>query len=100
MIAEEREHFEREYGCTEREWRSWMPGAMGGHELLPEGAQALRAVIGSGQLRLEWSVLPARVIALVRVPRLQVSFAFDGVALAERRKFLRRFDMHLQRGGG
>ena len=100
MIFEERELFEREYGCTEREWLAWMPGATGGAALSAEGAQSLRVPIGGGWLVLSWSALPPRVIALVRVPRLLVRFAFEGVAWAERRQFLRRFDMHLQRGGG
>ncbi|MBI5717729.1 MAG: hypothetical protein HZC37_08585 [Burkholderiales bacterium] len=110
MIVEERERFEREYGCTEAEWRGWMPAATGGHECVEDGPQALRVLIGAagcigagdppGHLRLQWRVLPPRVIALVRVPRLAVSFAFEGVPLAERREFLRRLDLHLQRGGG
>jgi hypothetical protein len=100
VILEEREHFEREYGCTEREWLAWMPGATGGHTLSAEGARSLRVAIGSGRLVLTWSALPPRVIALLRMPRLQVTFAFDGVTGEERRKFLRHFDMHLQRGGG
>ena len=100
MIVEERERFEREYGCTEPEWRGWMPEATGGRECTQDGPQALRLAIGAGHLRLSWQGLPPRVIALMRLPRLAVSFAFDGVPLAERREFLRRFDLHLQRGGG
>lgn len=100
MIAEERERFEREYGCTEREWLGWMPGATGGCECLDDGPQALRVRLGDGCLRLRWQVLPPRVIALVRLPRLAVAFAFEDVPLERRREFLRRFDMHLQRGGG
>jgi hypothetical protein len=45
-------------------------------------------------------VLEPRVIALVRLPPMQVRFAFDGVGADERAEFLRRFDLHLQRGGG
>lgn len=100
MIVEERENFEREYGCTEQEWRGWMPAATGGRPNLDDGPQALRVPIGTGQLRLGWRVLPPRVIALFRLPRLAVTFAFEDVPLPERREFLRRFDMHLQRGGG
>lgn len=100
MIVEEREHFEREYGCTEPEWLGWMPGATGGRECHDDGPQGLRVPLGSGQLRLRWQVLPPRVIALIRLPRLAVTFAFEGVPLPERREFLRRFDLHLQRGGG
>lgn len=100
MIVEEREQFEREYGCTEREWRAWMPSATGGHECVDDAPQAMSVRIGPGTLRLRWQVLSPRVIALLRVPRLAVSFAFEGVPLDERLAFLRRFDLHLQRGGG
>lgn len=100
MIVEERERFEREYGCTEHEWRGWMPAATGGRACVDAGPQALQVHIGAGHLTLTWQVLPPRVIALVRLPRLAVAFAFEGVPLAERREFLRRFDLHLQRGGG
>jgi hypothetical protein len=100
VIVEERERFEREYGCTEREWLSWMPRATGGRGLVPEGSQGLRVAVAGGQLALRWAVLPPRVISLVRLPRLAVSFSFEGVALDARREFLRHFDMCLQRGGG
>lgn len=101
MIAEDRERFEREYGCTEREWLSWMPGATGGQALRHEpGAARLEVAFEGGRLHVEWQVLPPRVIALMRLPRLSVRFAFEGVAAAARREFLRRFDLYLQRGGG
>ncbi|MBL8345888.1 MAG: hypothetical protein JNN03_10635 [Rubrivivax sp.] len=100
MIVEQRERFEREYGCTEREWRGWMPSATGGHECTDDAPQALSVRIGAGHLRLQWQVLPPRAIALLRLPRLAVRFAFEGVPLDERVAFLRRFDLHLQRGGG
>lgn len=100
MINEERERFDREYGCTEREWLGWMPGATGGRECSAEGPAALRVRVEPGHLLLRWQPLPERVIALVRLPRLQVSFAFEGVPLETRREFLRGFDRHLQRGGG
>jgi hypothetical protein len=100
VIVEQRERFEREYGCTEREWLAWMPNATGGREYLEDAPRALSVRLGAGHLRLRWEVLPPRTIALLRLPRLAVSFAFEGVPLQERLDFLRRFDLHLQRGGG
>lgn len=99
MIAEDRERFEREYGCTAHEWRRWMPAATGGHACTDD-ATTLRVPIGEGALTLNWQPLPPRVIALMRLPRLAVQFEFDNVPLTDRREFLRRFDLHLQRGGG
>jgi hypothetical protein len=57
-------------------------------------------IIGTGQLQIDWQVLTPRVIALVRLPRMQVHFAFHGVEPMVRQAFMKRFDLHLQRGGG
>jgi hypothetical protein len=94
------EQFEREYGCTETEWRRWMPGATGGLPLHAPAAAALQVAVGEGTLTLSWTVLVPRVIALVRLPRMEVRFAFEGVSADERATFMRHFDLHLQRGGG
>jgi hypothetical protein len=45
------------------------------------------------------AVLPDRQIALMRIPRLAVSFRFEGVDAAHRARFMRT-DLHTQRGGG
>lgn len=52
------------------------------------------------RLLLAWAPLPIRQIALVRLPRLQVRFAFEDCDNATRYAFLRAFDLYLQRGGG
>lgn len=94
------ERFEREYGCTEPEWRRWMDQALHGHEWSRCGALALQVKLGAGALRLTWELLPPRVIALVRLPRMRVSFSFAGVDASHRERFMRHLDLHLQRGGG
>jgi len=93
------ENFDREMGCTEREWLGWLPNALGEHpyQLV---AQALTAPIGRGQLALSWRVAEPRVIALARIPRLLVSFRFSGLDDAQRYRFMKRFDLYMQRGGG
>ncbi len=92
--------FEREQGCTETEWLRWLPGAVHDHALtLPAPGQAIVA-IGAGRLHLRWTVLPERRIALVRMPRLAMRFAFEGVDLPARTEFMRYFDLYLLRGGG
>lgn len=94
------EHFEREHGCTVDEWRMWLPGAAGDAPLAFEDTHAARIRIGDGSLELRWQALPPRQIALIRMPRLQVSYRFNDVAAAERARFMRRFDLYMQRGGG
>ena len=91
--------FEREMGCTEVELLRWLPGAVAPHELQLRG-QAATVGIDAGRLTLRWSVLPPRQIALMRMPRLAVSFEFDGVDEASRQRFMRHFDLYTQRGGG
>lgn len=92
--------FEREMGCTEAEWLSWLPRAVHGHALERGPGQA-KVAIGEGALRLRWQVLPPRQIALARLPRLAARFEFDArVDEAARQAFMRTFDLYMQRGGG
>lgn len=93
-------NFERECGCTETEWRGWLPGAVRDHRLQwPAPGQALIS-IGAGSLQLHWHTLPPRQLGLARFPRLQVSFAFEALSDAERLAFMKYFDLYMQRGGG
>jgi hypothetical protein len=91
--------FDREMGCTEPEWLASVPRALAGHPHQFAG-QTLTVQIGAGSLRLSWQVVEPRVIALARIPRLLVHFAFDGLDDAQRLAFMRHFDLYMQRGGG
>lgn len=91
--------FEREHGCTVAEWTGWLPAATQGHPLqLSDGAAEVG--IGAGMLRLRWQALPPRRIALLNLPRLNVSYDFTDVDADDRARFMKRFDLHIQRGGG
>jgi hypothetical protein len=83
-------------GCTESEWLSWLPGAVGSHALVIEGPQA---TVGHF-LRLSWQVMPPRAIALLSIARLAVRFEFTGLTPIERQAFMKQFDLFMQRGGG
>ena len=99
MQASYPERFERDMGCTEVEWLRWLPQAVGEHHWkLQTGAAGVR--IGDGALGLKWQVAEPRVIGLVRIPVLKVSFRFAGVDDAQRYTFMQRFDLYMQRGGG
>jgi hypothetical protein len=93
------EAFEREMGCTEAEWLGWLPGAVAAARL-ETGPSWARVAVGAGSLDLRWTALPPRRIALVQLPRLAVSFRFEGVNESERLRFMRYFDLYMQRGGG
>ena len=93
------ERFERDMGTTEAEWLAALSRACGEHPITLSAGQA-QVRIGPGQLHLHWHPLPPRVIALLRMPRLAVRFAFEGVPEDERLRFMKRFDLTMQRGGG
>ena len=93
------EHFERDMGTTETEWLTALPRALGDHAFVL-GTGQVRVQIGDGHLQLHWHILPPRVIALLRMQRLAVSFAFEGVEEEARQRFMKRFDLTMQRGGG
>jgi len=93
------ELFEREMGCTEAEWLMWLPRAIGDHHWKLQ-AKSAGVRIGDGALGLKWQVAAPRVIGLVSIPVLQVSFRFAGLDEAQRYTFMKRFDLYMQRGGG
>lgn len=93
------ERFERDMGTSETEWLAALPRALGEHAFVLSAGQA-RVQIGEGHLHLQWQALPPRVIALLRMPRLALRFAFDGVEEDVRQRFMKRFDLTMQRGGG
>ena len=100
MFAALPEAFDREQGCTVDEWLRCLPGAAGGHPLQRTAPDEALVQIGPGRLRLQWTAQPPRQIALMRLPRLHVSYRFDGVDADARAAFMRHFDLVLQRGGG
>ncbi|MDR3370675.1 hypothetical protein [Rhodoferax sp.] len=93
------EQFEREMACTEADWLRWLPAAIGDlHWKQQTGCAGVR--IGDGALGLKWQVASPRVIGLISLPVLRVSFRFAGVEEAQRHEFMTRFDLYMQRGGG
>lgn len=94
------EGFEREHGCTDAEWRRWLPGAVGPHGLAVSADATAQISIDRGRLDLAWQILPPRRIALLRMPRMAVQYRFHGVSASARQAFMRYFDLYMQRGGG
>jgi len=84
---------------TEAEWLAALPRAVGKHPCAVHAGRA-EIRIHQGRLLMQWHTLPPRVIALLRLQRLAVVFAFDGVDDAERHAFMKHFDLTMQRGGG
>lgn len=99
-MAESRQQFSRDYGCTEAEWQRWLSEAPPGCTVQRTGPLSATVELEQGRLRLMWRVLPPRRIALITLPRLHVDFVFDGTAEDARKAFMRSFDLSTQRGGG
>lgn len=101
--------FARDMGCSLAEWRGWLAAAWP-EQPVPASASAMRFAVREpagdaqpaeqGWLHLQWEVLAPRQIALLRIPRLRVSFDFDGLSDAARTRCMRRLDLLMQRGGG
>ena len=118
MQAQYPAQFVRDMGCTENEWLTWLKAALPNYPWLEANGQAQvplavdpatgetrQADAGGGlteqaRLHLSWEVLPPRQIALMRIPRLQVAFRFEGLSDDDRTRFMRRLDLLTQRGGG
>ncbi len=91
--------FDREMGCTETEWLGWLPQAMGSVDWQQQPGSA-HAQLGDGSLDVYWQTGQPRRIALISMPRLLVSFRFEGLDDSQRYAFMKRFDLYMQRGGG
>jgi hypothetical protein len=78
MPAAYPEAFERELACTEAEWLRWLPPAIGARDWELGDGTATVGLGDSARLHLAWQAGAPRVIALLRLPRLQVAFRFKG----------------------
>jgi hypothetical protein len=91
--------FEREMGCTAAELRGWLPGASGERRIERQDDGA-KIELDGGHVTIAWHALEPRRIALVTLPRLHVRFEASGVDEAAWQRFMKRFDLYTQRGGG
>lgn len=91
---------------AEADWLRSLPGAVAGHALSIEGRSACITISKAGNaapprsLHITWSPASDLVLGSIRLARLQVAFDLTGVPPGMRADFMRRFDLHMQRGGG
>lgn len=88
--------------CTERELRRWLQVMARMYPLQLEAADYADYHLPSGHTaRISFSELPMRVIALVRLPRMEVVLSCATEAgLEEADAFVKTFMLYTQRGGG
>lgn len=95
------EDFERVMGCTVADLLSWLPRALPSASLLLDATKRrCSATLPEGSLRLTWTLLEPRRIALLEIPRLSVGFSYTGLSPEQRYKVQKRFDLETLRGGG
>lgn len=87
--------------CTERELRRWVHMIAAIFPMTAEEVSYADYTVEGGTARIAWKELPDRVIALVRLQRMEVTLAFsDDVPADARAHFSKQFQMHTLRGGG
>lgn len=93
--------FEQTMGCTSADLLRSLPLALQGGRLEVSEAEGWAlAAFSDGSLRLHWSRMADRRIALLAIPRLQVRFEYSGLTAERRHEVQHRFDLATQRGGG
>lgn len=93
----------REMGCTMEEFARWMPGATRDAPVVSrtEGDALLHSVsLAGGTVEICLQAAPARRIAAISLPVLNVTFRFIGLDPTQRAAFLDHFDNYTRRGGG
>ena len=94
-------HKTLDMSCTERELLRWLDMISGVVPQVGVSAAHQDFAVDGGLARVAWSTLPDRVIALVRMKRLEVLLQFTpGVELEARAKFVKTFELYTLRGGG
>jgi hypothetical protein len=87
--------------CTERELRRWVLMIAQLFPMTSEQPDHADFEVQGGTARIAWKEMPDRVIALIRLKRMEVTLGFsEGVAADTRAHFSKQFQMHTLRGGG
>jgi len=96
MIAEK---FSKEIGVTHADFFRLLSRAMTD---TPHSIDGLKVTgqLSEGTVTIVLGEQQVRRIALMAIPYANVSFTFDGVSEAERKRFMENFDLRFQRGGG
>lgn len=88
----------RDMATTEREFRHGLDFAF------PQGVTARDGILhvwyAGAAMEITLAPLPPRVIALLRLPRLEVRVRFTAGTAVQQQAMLARMDRALQRGGG
>ena len=93
----------RVMACTPADMERWLGEFTGQQSLRFEPATTGRSMsldAGGWPMTVAVRELPPRVVALLRMPQLDVRFDYPADQAAAAREWITRFDRHTQRGGG
>ena len=92
----------RELAFGRDEFLRHLPYALKGfrHRLEADGSVLAERADGARLLLRAEELAPRRLSALLALPRLSVTLAFEGFDAVERSAFMANFDRAFQRGGG
>jgi len=88
----------RDMATTEREFRSGLAFAF--PEGVTERGGTFHVAYAGAAMEITLAPLPPRVIALLRLPRLEVRIRFAAGTTEQQQAMLARMDRAMQRGGG
>lgn len=98
-LSQDTVRFARDMGVSHTDFFRTLPAALGHRPYSVENG-GVRIEEGDRRILLRLFEQSERVIGALRLPVTRVEFVFAGYPEAEIRVFMRRFDMHFQRGGG
>ncbi len=88
----------REMAATEKEFRHGLAFAF--PQGVTERAGSFHVVHAGAAMEIAIAPLPPRIIALLRLPRLDVRIRFTAGTPEQQQEMLARMDRAMQRGGG
>ena len=91
--------FTRELGFSHKEFFRSLPAAIAHREYVVCG-NTVRLGYEKGSVRIELGPEQVRAIASLRLPSTKVTFSFFDISKLQRDRFMQRFDLYFQRGGG
>lgn len=103
MLSDYADNFSRDVSGTPEDWLARLPEAIGPHRWQRIDNSVVLVHLDErspARLILRWEVQSPRRIALMSLPRLRVDFHFTDFDQPQIRRFMQRFDLHMQRGGG
>lgn len=86
-------------GISHADFFRSLPGALDGQKVMMS-SNAVRIKEGKGVIELLLSAQTERTLGAMRLPTTMVEFKFRGLSREQVDRFMDRFELHFQRGGG